>query len=84
MKKVTEHHYNVCAYIGNDRVMKETLTARNRAQAADVGRVILTSRGFKLSDISLEIVPLSRRRMDRLLAPKKRSRRAAVRQTFQP
>ena len=73
MKKVTEHYYNVCAYIGKNRVMKETLTARNRNQAIVIGRAVLISRGFKLSNVSLEIVPLSRPRMDRLLRPRKRS-----------
>jgi hypothetical protein len=71
MKRVTEHYYNVCAYIGRDRVMKETLTAENRAEALDIGRVVLSSRGFQLSDVSIEVVPLSRRRMAHLLAPRK-------------
>jgi hypothetical protein len=68
MKKETEHYYNVVAYSGKDRVMKETLTARNRAQAADIGRAVLTARGFKLADVSIEVVPLDRRRMERLLS----------------
>jgi hypothetical protein len=71
MKKATQHYYNVCAYLGKNRVMKETLTARNRAQAADIGRAVLTERGFKLSDVSLQVVPLSRRRIKcQLLRPK--------------
>ena len=83
MKK-SEHYYNVCAYIGKDRVMKETLTARSRAEALDIGRIVLRSRGFKFSDVSFEVVPLSRRRMERLLAPRPRSQSAAFRQTSQP
>ena len=80
MKKTSEHYYNVCAYIGRDRVMKETLTARNRAEAADMGRLVLKSRGFKLLDVSIEVVPLSRRRMERLLtqAPSRRARASRV------
>jgi hypothetical protein len=78
MNTVSKHYYNVCGYIGKSRVMKETITANNRAQAHDVGRALLRSRGFKLSDVVLEVVPLSWRRMERLLAPQKRSRPAAA------
>ena len=78
MRKATKHYYNVCAYVGKDRVMKETLTARNRTEALDVGRVVVKSRGFKVSDVSLEVVLLSRRRMERLLTPKRRSKTAAT------
>jgi hypothetical protein len=31
---------------------------------------VLRSRGFWLSDVAFEVVPLSRRRMERLLAPR--------------
>ena len=68
MKKVSRRYYNVCAYLGNERVMKETLTARNRAEALDFGRLILKQRGFKPSDVNLIAIPISRRRIDRLLA----------------
>lgn len=69
MKTVNHHYYNVCAYFEDARVMKETLTARDQAEALAIGRVVLKRRGFELSKVNFEVIPLSRRRVDRLLAP---------------
>ena len=68
MKTVSHRYYNVCAYVGNDRVMKETLTARNRAEALDIGRIVLKQRGFEPSGVNLVVIPISLRRIDQLLA----------------
>jgi predicted NAD-dependent protein-ADP-ribosyltransferase YbiA (DUF1768 family) len=71
MKTVNRYYYNVCAYIGDSRVMKEILTAMSQSEALAIGRIVLKERGFKLSEVNLEVIRLSRRRMDRLLAPGK-------------
>ncbi len=48
--------------------MKETLTARNRAEALDIGRIVLKQRGFEPSGVNLVVIPISLRRIDQLLA----------------
>ena len=68
MKKASRRYYNVCAYFGNERVMKETLTARNQAEALAFGRIVLRQRGFRLADVTLEVIPITRRRIDQVIA----------------
>jgi hypothetical protein len=50
--------YNVLGYLDGSRIMKETITAENRAQAKDIGREILRARGFSLKKVRIEVVSL--------------------------
>ena len=57
-RKEPDRVYNVCAYVNGDRVMKETLSARDSREAIAVGKVVLRERGFSSRDVKLEAILL--------------------------
>ena len=60
--------YNVCAYQGQERVMKETLTATSKAEARAIGRIVLDARGLKGRGIRLMVVPVSADALGQVIA----------------
>jgi hypothetical protein len=51
--------YNVCAYIGPERILKELVEAANAAEAREIGRIVLRENGFEsLRGIRFEAVRL--------------------------
>jgi hypothetical protein len=50
--------YNVCAFIGENRIMKEMLTAQNRKDARRQARIALKARGFTDRKIRIEVLEL--------------------------
>lgn len=50
--------YNVCAFIGDNRIMKEMLTAQNPKDARRQGRIVLRARGFRDPHIRMEVIKL--------------------------
>lgn len=51
--------YNVGAYRGHERLLKETLTAATSKIAIGLGSMILRKRGFALKSVALTAVRLS-------------------------
>jgi hypothetical protein len=73
-----DRYYSVCAYVGDERVMKQTLTAKHRAEAIECGKVILRKRGFDISDeVHVVAVPIAGRQISKTLTGGNGRRRAS-------
>ena len=49
--------YNICAYIGRDRILKELVEVSSAREAREIGKIVLRENGFtSLKGIRLEAV----------------------------
>jgi hypothetical protein len=50
--------YNICAWIGRERIMKETITATGVSQARWVAEQVLRRRGFNPRQVRIDVIKL--------------------------
>jgi hypothetical protein len=51
--------YNICAYIGRDRILKELVEVSSAREAREIGKIVLRENGFaNLKGIRFEAVRL--------------------------